>query len=162
MEADLAYQPNRNFSVTGNFTWMEANYHQIANAYEQTGSPISTGTETPNFTTFSTGNYELPGTPKIYFNSYAVYKFDNGFGVGVGPQVQGSQNADLSGELKIPAQFTWNANVFYRRPKWEVQINFFNFTDERNFTVIDPTFTGNDAILEQMPFHLSGTFKYRF
>jgi len=43
-----------------------------------------------------------------------------------------------------------------------VQVNFFNFTNERNFTVIDPTFTGNDAILQQMPFHVSASFKIRF
>jgi hypothetical protein len=41
-------------------------------------------------------------------------------------------------------------------------VNFFNFTNERNFTVTDPTFTGNDAILQQMPFHVSATFKIRF
>jgi outer membrane receptor protein involved in Fe transport len=161
IETDVAYQPNKNFDVTGNFTWLEANYHQVS-AYEQTGAPINTGVGTPNFAGFRTGNYRLPGTPNLYFNAFATYKFDNGFGVGVGPQVTSGQNADLTGAIKIPAQFTWNANVFYRQKNWEVQLNFFNFTDERNFTVIDPTFTGNDAILEDMPFYMTGTFKYRF
>jgi hypothetical protein len=104
----------------------------------------------------------LPGTPKIYFNAYAIYKTPWGLGFGVGPQVTGEQKANLSGTLKIPAQVTWNAEIFYRQPCWEVQVNFFNFTNERNFTVIDPTFTGNDAILQQMPFHVSAKFKIRF
>jgi outer membrane receptor for monomeric catechols len=161
IETDLAYQPNKNFDVTANFTWLEANYHQVG-AYEQTSAPVSTGVSTPNFAGFPIGNYRLPGTPNLYFNLFATYKFDNGFGFGLGPQVQSGQNADLTGDIKIPAQFTWNANVFYRQKNWEVQLNFFNFTDERNFTVIDPTFTGNDAILEQTPFYMTGTFKYRF
>ena len=59
-------------------------------------------------------------------------------------------------------QVTWNAEIFYRQPRWEVQVNFFNFADQHNFTVIDPTFTGNDAILEQMPFHVSVTLKLKF
>jgi hypothetical protein len=91
-----------------------------------------------------------------------VYKFSNGFGIGLGPQVTGPQKANVSGTLTIPAQVTWNAEIFYRQPRWEVQVNFFNFTDQHNFTVIDPTFTGNDAILEQMPFHVSVTFKLKF
>ena len=93
----------------------------------------------------------MPGTPKIYFNAYAIYKTPWDLGFGIGPQVTGEQKANLSGTLKIPAQVTWNAEIFYRQPCWEVQVNFFNFTNERNFTVIDPTFTGNDAIPKQMP-----------
>jgi hypothetical protein len=68
----------------------------------------------------------------------------------------------VSGTLTIPAQVTWNAEIFYRQLRWEVQVNFFNFTDPHNFTVIDPTFTGNDAILEKMPFHVSVTLKLKF
>jgi hypothetical protein len=162
IETDIAYQPDRHLSLTGNFTWLNANYHQVT-PYEQTSAPVDTGVGTPNFGAgLPNGNYELPGTPHYYFNAFLTYKFDCGLGFGVGPQVQGSQNADVSGAIKIPAQFTWNANIFFRQKTWEVQLNFFNFTDERNFTVIDPTFTGNDAILEQTPFAMSGTLKYRF
>jgi iron complex outermembrane receptor protein len=160
-ESDVAYQPDKHFSVTGNFTYQETNYAH-ASAFEQTGAPITTGISTPSFTGFPAGNYRLPGTPRILFNAYATYKFDFGLGFGIGPQVQGSQNADLSGDLKIPAQVTWNATIFFRKKNWEAQVNVFNFTDQRNFVSIDPTFAGNDVILEQMPLHVSGTFKVRF
>jgi iron complex outermembrane recepter protein len=175
LEVDLDYQPIKQFSFVSNFTYLLANYHQISSAFEQTGNYLDafpkgfivdgksgTGVGSPNFHVFPTGNYSLPGTPKIYFNAYAIYKTPWGLGFGVGPQVTGEQKANLSGTLKIPAQVTWNAEIFYRQPCWEVQVNFFNFTNERNFTVIDPTFTGNDAILQQMPFHVSATFKIRF
>jgi iron complex outermembrane receptor protein len=174
VEIDLDYQPDKHLSFTSNFTYLLANYHQVA-PYEQTGDYLDvypttfvvdgkngTGVGSPTFTTFAKGNYSLPGTPKIYFNEYMIYKFSNGFGIGLGPQVTGAQKANVSGTLTIPAQVTWNAEIFYRRPRWEVQVNFFNFTDQHNFTVIDPTFTGNDAILEQMPFHVSVTFKLKF
>jgi hypothetical protein len=174
VEIDLDYQPDKHLSFTSNFTYLLANYHQVA-PYEQTGDYLDvypttfvvdgkngTGVGSPTFTTFTKGNYSLPGTPKIYFNEYMVYKFSNGFGIGLGPQVTGPQKANVSGTLTIPAQVTWNAEIFYRQPRWEVQVNFFNFTDQHNFTVIDPTFTGNDAILEQMPFHVSVTLKLKF
>jgi hypothetical protein len=41
----------------------------------------------------------------------------------------GEQKANLSGTLKIPAQVTWNAEIFSRQPCWEVQVNSFNFTN---------------------------------
>lgn len=174
MEIDLDYQPDKHLSITSNFTWLLANYHNYA-PYEQTGNylddyPVGyivdgksgTGIGSPTFTTYQKGNYPLPGTPKVYFNGYAVYKFSNGFGVGIGPQVTGQQNANISGSLKIPAQYTLNAEVFYRQPHWEVQVNFFNITNRSNWTVIDPTFTGNDVILEQMPFHVTASIKLKF
>jgi outer membrane receptor for monomeric catechols len=174
MEIDLDYQPDKHLSITSNFTWLLANYHNYA-PYEQTGNyldayPVGyivdgksgTGIGSPTFTTYAKGNYPLPGTPKIYFNAYAVYKFSNGFGFGIGPQVTGQQNADISGSLKIPAQYTLNAEVFYRQPHWEFQVNFFNITNRSNWTVIDPTFTGNDVILEQMPFHVTASIKLKF
>ncbi len=36
-EVDLDYQPDKHFSITGNFTYLLANYHQVA-PYEQTGN----------------------------------------------------------------------------------------------------------------------------
>jgi iron complex outermembrane recepter protein len=174
LEVDLDYQPDKHLSITSNFTWLLANYHHFA-PYEQTGNYLDdyptnyivdgkhgTGVGSPTFTTFPVGNYTLPGTPKVYFNEYAIYKFSNGFGIGIGPQVTGEQKANISGSLKIPAQVTWNAEIFYRQPRWEVQINFFNLTNQANFTVIDPTFTGNDQILEQMPFHVTASVKLKF
>jgi len=36
LEIDLDYQPDKHFSITSNFTYLLANYHQVA-PYEQTG-----------------------------------------------------------------------------------------------------------------------------
>jgi hypothetical protein len=79
LEVDLDYQPTKQFSFVSNFTYLLANYHQISSAFEQTGNYLDafprgfivdgksgTGVGSPNFHTFPTGNYSLPGTPKIY------------------------------------------------------------------------------------------------
>ncbi len=60
------------------------------------------------------------------------------------------------------AQFTINAFLFYRQPRWDVQINFFNITDERNWTSIDPSFAGNDVIYPEQPFRISGQLRLKF
>jgi outer membrane receptor protein involved in Fe transport len=122
LEVDLDYQPTKQFSFVSNFTYLLATYHQISSAFEQTGNYLDaypagfivdgksgTGLGSPNFHTFPTGNYSLPGTPKIYFNACAIYKTRWGLGFGIGPHVTGEQKANLSGTLKIPAQVTWNA-----------------------------------------------------
>jgi hypothetical protein len=96
------------------------------------------------------------------FNAYVTYQFDNGLGASLGPQVTGEQWQDQVGTLRIPTQYTINALLFYRRPRWDVQINFFNITDERNWTSIDPSFAGNDVIFPEQPFRISGQVRYRF
>jgi TonB dependent receptor len=91
LEIDLDYQPTKQFSFVSNFTYLLANYHQISSAFEQTGNYLDafpkgfivdgksgTGVGSPNFHVFP-GNYSLPGTPKIYFNAYAIYKTPWGF-----------------------------------------------------------------------------------
>jgi hypothetical protein len=174
VEVDAIYQPDSHLGITANFTWMKANYSGVS-PYEQTGNYLDTfptyymvdghygtGVGSPNYHSYPKGDYYVPGIPKVYFNAYLTYKFDNGFGFGVGPQVTGEQNANVTGTLKIPAQVTWNANIFYRKPKWELQLNLFNFTNERNFTSVNASYTGNDMILEEKPFYITGSVKLRF
>ena len=96
------------------------------------------------------------------FNSYVTYQLDNGFGASFGPQVTGEQWQNQEGSLRIPMQYVINAFVFYRQPKWDVQINFFNITDQRNWTSIDPSFAGNDVVYPEQPFRISGQIRFRF
>jgi hypothetical protein len=176
VEVETTYQPDKHFSVTGNFTWQEANYNNTQ-PYAQTGNYLDTfaagipvengktgtGGGSPNYGTGLTkGDYRLNGLPSILFNSYAIYKMDCGLTFGLGPQVQGDQNADLQGQLVIPAQFTWNGFVSYTRKSWEVRLNLFNITDERNYTAGAPGFAANDLIYAEEPFHLNGTIKFKF
>ena len=173
VDVDFTYQPNKNFSVTSNFTWQAANY--IAGTpFSQTGNyldifaagvnvdgNVGTGVGSPNYTTYAKGNYRLPDTPNILYNAYFIAQTDWGLGFGIGPQVTGDVNVNLQGTLVIPAQVTLNGFVFYRQKNYEVRFSFFNITDERNWTP-PATFSNNDLIFPNEPFHMNMTLKFRF
>jgi hypothetical protein len=179
IEIETTYQPDKHLSLTGNFTWEEANYNN-SGVYSQTGyyldtfaagvpvenGKTGTGYGSPNYNSgpkaLGKGDYRLTGLPSILFNAYAIYKLDCGLSFGLGPQVQSDQIADLQGEITIPAQFTWNGFVSYARKSWEVRVNLFNITDERNYTAGAPGFAANDLIYAEEPFHLNGTVKFKF
>lgn len=177
IEAEAVYQPDRSFNVNANLTLQDA-YIKNANLYQQTGSyldgyPVGviqdgrsgTGAGSPNFNSTYYAQAHLAASPHVLINAYATYQFPCGFGMSIGPQIQGSQTANYSGindRLKIQAQYVLNASVFYKRPHWEVRVNVDNLTDERNWTAIDPQFAGNDVIFPQLPLHVSGLIKYKF
>ena len=173
IELEAYYQPNRNFNASANLTAQEA--YQGDGGYQQTGSYLDgypstfiqdgksgTGNGSPNYNFTPRGKIRAASVPKFLFNAYMTYQFDSGFGISFGPQVQGSQWQDQQGSLIIPAQYSINAFIFYKQPKWEVQVNFFNLTDERNWTSIDPGFAGSDVIYPEQPFRVSGQLKFKF
>ena len=173
IELEAYYQPNRNFNMSANLTAQEA--YQTDSGYQQTGNYLDgypttfiqdglpgTAGGSPNYNFTPRGKVRAASVPKFLFNTYVTYQFDSGFGMSVGPQFQGSQWQNQQGTLIIPAQYTINAFLFYKQPKWEVQINFLNLTDERNWTSIDPGFAGNDVIYPEQPFRVSGQLKFKF
>ena len=173
VDVDFTYQPNKNFSVTSNFTWQAANYI-ASTSYSQTGNyldmfaagvnvdgNVGTGVGSPNYASYPKGNYRLPDTPNILYNAYFIAQTDWGLGFGIGPQVTGDVNVNLQGTLVIPAQVTLNGFIFYKQKNYEVRLSFFNITDERNWTP-PATFSNNDLIYPDEPFHMNATFKVRF
>jgi iron complex outermembrane receptor protein len=178
IELEAIYQPTRNFNASANLTFQDAKQDDFG--YQQTysyldGYPVGfivdgqsgTGFGSPNYNS-ANGRTKAPGkiraasVPQIMFNSYLTYQFDNGLGVSFGPQVTGEQWQNQEGSLRIPAQYTINAFIFYKQPRWEVQVNFMNLTDERNWTSIDPSFAGNDVIYPEPPLRISGQVKFKF
>jgi outer membrane receptor for monomeric catechols len=178
IELEAVYQPTRSFNASANFTFQDAKQDDFG--YQQTynyrdGFPVGfivdgqsgTGFGSPNYNSANgrvraAGKQRAASVPQVMFNAYMTYQFDNGFGASVGPQVTGEQWQNQEGTLRIPTQFVINAFLFYRQPKWEVQVNFFNITDERNWTSIDPSFAGNDVIYPEKPFSVGGQIKYKF
>ncbi len=178
IELEAFYQPNRNFNASANFTYQDATQDDFG--YQQTynyrdGYPVGfivdgqsgTGFGSPNYNsangrTKPAGKQRAASVPQVMFNAYVTYQFDNGLGASIGPQITGEQWQNQEGSLIIPAQYTINAFVFYKQKKWEAQVNFFNITDERNWTSIDPSFAGNDVIYPEKPFSISGQIKFKF
>jgi len=183
IELEAVYQPTRAFNASANFTFQDAKQDDFG--YQQTFSYLDgypegflvdgksgTGVGSPNYNTPKlpdgtvrtrpTGKVRAASVPQVLFNAYLTYQFKNGFGGSVGPQVTGEQWQNQEGSLRIPTQYVVNAFLFYRQPKWEFQVNFFNITDERNWTSIDPSFAGNDVIYPEAPFRISGQIKFKF
>jgi outer membrane receptor protein involved in Fe transport len=177
MEAEATYQPNKNFSVSANFTWSEANYinytpiqstQNLGDTYAA-GFPVQpgvvgTGVGSPNFTAnaLPAGAYRLNGFPNLIFNGYATYVLNCGLGVSLGIQAESSQRVDFDNKLKIPSQYQLNASIFYRQPCWEVRVNISNLTDQRNWSVTDGILEGNDLLMLNQPLAVSGRITIRF
>lgn len=174
VEFEAFYQPNRNFNASANFTYQDAmadgRFGQQTGNYLD-GYPVGfivdgqsgTGAGSPNYAYApKLGRVRAASVPQILFNAYLTYQFNNGFGASMGPQLTGEQWQNQEGTLRIPTQYVINAFIFYRQPRWDVQVNFFNITNERNWTSIDPNFAGNDVIFPEQPFRVSGQVRYRF
>jgi len=92
-------------------------------------------------------------------NFFAEYKFTNGFGIGLGPQIVGVQDANDQDTLHIPAEYSLNGYVFYHQKRWDVRINVNNMTNQRLLDTIDVSFAGNDQIFVRQPISASLTFR---
>jgi iron complex outermembrane receptor protein len=182
IELEATYQPNKNFNTSANLTWATYYYTNRTSIYTQTANYLDTfapafvdsnggrgqgGTLplgfSPNYAgvTVTSLDPDVTGLPTLMFNAYATYQLDCGLGISIGPQVTGQMYENPQKTLKIPAQVTWNGAIFYRQKNWEVQLNFFNFTDARNWTPV-VNFLANDAIYPNEPFHMNITVKLKF
>jgi iron complex outermembrane receptor protein len=183
LEMEATWQPNKNFNATGNLTLSSAQFVNLHSAiFTQTGDYLDSfspafvdsnggrgkgGTSpvafSPNYqgVTYSKTDADVTGIPNLIFNAYFTYQLDCGLGLSIGPQVTGEIYENPQKTLKIPAQVTWNAALFFKQKCWEVQLNLYNLTDERNFSPVD-TFAANDLIFPNQPFHADLTIKLKF
>ena len=144
IQLDAVYQPSRQWSFNGNFTYQNAtiygdyffqetgNYLDSYNAdYIVDGQP-GTAVGSPNFTGYQppNGKMRAPGIPQIQANFFAVYKNPRGWGVGLGPQIQGRQYANDQETLHIPTESEWDGYVFYGTKIWDVRVNVKNLLNQ--------------------------------
>jgi hypothetical protein len=61
----------------------------------------------------------------------------------------------------IPTQYTADAAIMYEGKAWEARIDFFNVTNEKNWTA-NAGAVGADLIVANLPFHVQGTVRFRF
>jgi hypothetical protein len=167
LEADTVYQYSKNFYVLANFTYEDVFRDGTTGIFQ---SNVDYYKLQPN------GTYTAPGggiTAVPYHRRYSGvpnwqtgvrlnYKLDSGFGFGAGPQFTGSQKANGEGTLIIPTQYKLNATVYYSTKLWDFQVNVDNLTNQHNWTVGDPDFTGNTVIYQEKPLAVSFTTRYRF
>jgi catecholate siderophore receptor len=167
-EMEANYQPNKNFSATAAYSyldaWLPAASGGLAfteNVYDAFAPPYGNGTGSPNFNSLPTGRYRLPGVPSELFSAFSKYRTDLGIGASLGIVVTGPINTSYLGNVRIPTQYTLDGSLFYETKRWAVHANFYNITNRKNW-IAEAGAEGNDLITAAMPFHYQASLTYRF
>ena len=162
-ELTETYQPDKHFFITMNQSYLSATVVDPTAEFTETPADITGGNGTPNFIKPPNGHYREGGLPQFLFNGLASYTLDSGFGASLGYQITDPIPTSELDPAWIPWQYEIDASLFYTQKNWEARLNFFNITDQHNFS--SGGFiagTGNDLITIGEPFHMEGTLTYKF
>ena len=179
VEVELTYQPNKSFYVTGSFSYLDP--HTVnGDLFQSAGSVLDefndsaptivqgTGQGSPNLNGFKgPGTFPLPGFPAYQGNGTISYTLPFGLGASLNAVVTSPFYNDIFLTVKIPTQFTLDAALFYKRKNYEVRLDVFNLTDERNWSSVygsggSAGFFGSDDIFPELPIRLQGTVRVKF
>jgi hypothetical protein len=108
------------------------------------------------------GNYRVPGTSNFRYNGQVSYELTSGLGMSVSYELQSPENGNLLDQFEIPWQHTLSASLFYRQKAWQVNVDFVNITNQRNWVANGDTLMDNQLLTMEMPFNVSGYIKLRF
>jgi hypothetical protein len=166
-EAEMNFQPNRNFYMTLSYSYrdpvlaQQAPSQKEASVFAAFAPPVGNGSGSPNTVTLPQGNYLQPGIPRQLFNANLNYVFDFGLGFSFGAEVTSPINLTFGGSVVIPTQFTLNAAVFYRWKNVELRVDVLNFTNQQNWAVVS-TNNGTNQVYPEMPLQVLGTVRVKF
>lgn len=179
VEVEFTYAPNKNFSLIGSYN------NQIVERKSPLGFrtvplteqqwALNAGILPNNFSGIPPqagyGPYDMParnpdmeypGTPQQQIKLFAIYSFDNGFGISGGPVWSDSYWHNFDHSLKIDSSVVINASLFYRKPTWEITLAMENVTDEDYFLGADPVFAANTLITKAPGFNGKLSYTYKF
>lgn len=166
-ELEVSYRPNENFSATASYGYLDT---KLINAtvsaftgdvYDAFAPPYGNGFGSPNFRPLPVGDYRVPGYPKHLLNAFAKYKSDMGLGASIGLLVTGPMYTSYVQTVRIPTQYQLDASLFYDKDEWGIFADFFNITDEKNWSAGGGA-NGNDLIIADLPFHVRFGIRRRF
>ncbi len=168
-ELVMTYQPDRHFYATVSASYLDAVVVDPAsseftrNVYDAFAPPSGTGVGSPNFIPYAPGHYREGGLPHWIVSGQARYKLDCGLGASFGFVVTDPIPTSELGNVKIPWQYELDAALFYETKHFEARLNFFNLTDEKNFSTGGfLAGTGNDLVTPRLPFRIEGTVAFKF
>ncbi|MEJ0000708.1 MAG: TonB-dependent receptor [Verrucomicrobiota bacterium] len=163
VEMQQTYQPDKHFFLTFNESYLDATLVDPTDEFTETSSDIFNAPGTPNFITPPAGHYREGGLPQFLLNGLASYQLDCGLGASLGYQITDPIPTSEVSPVWIPWQYEIDASLFYTQKNWEARLNFFNITDQHNFSTGGfIAGTGNDLITINEPFHMEGTLTYKF
>jgi catecholate siderophore receptor len=168
VELEANYQPNEHLSATAGYSYLDAVLPNAGgglsftrNVYDAFLPPYGTGAGSPNFAALPLGDYRLPGVPRHLFSAFAKYRTSLGLGASLGTVVTSPILTSYFGNVEIPTQYTLDGAVFYETSHWDLRLDLYNITDEKNWTA-EAGSVGNDLISAAMPFHLQARLTFRF
>ena len=171
-ELSTTYQPNKNFYVTLNASYLDAVLvdpsaeftDNVYNAFDTASVGVrGLGGGSPNFNKLPSGHYRESGLPHFLLSGVATYKLDCGLGFSLGYLVTDPIPTSELGNVKIPWQYELDASVFYTRGNYTAKVTFFNVTNQENFSTGGYiSGTGNDLVTVHTPFHVEATITYKF
>jgi len=172
-ELELVYQPDVRLNATFNAALIDARFDNstasqaggtsLYNLYAKGAGPGGLGNG-KGFTweKLPPGDYRIAGHSRLVLNASGSYQLKNGFGAGLGASWQSEQPGNLSNEYHIPAQLFVDVFVFYRGPKWSVNLDILNALDRRNWTQNGDNFSNHQIVFQELPLRFEGYVKRRF
>ena len=172
-EVSTTYQPNKNFYITTNESYLHAQVvdpgaeftQNVYDAFAPGSVGVQgTGVGSPNFAALPKGHYREGGLPSFLFSGTANYKLDCGLGASLGYVITDPIPTDELGNVWIPWQYELDASVFYTyHDNFTAKLALYNITDQENFSTGGfVSNTGGDLITVHEPFHMEGTLTYKF
>jgi iron complex outermembrane recepter protein len=173
IEVMAVYQPTTRFYITTNASYSSSNFMNSApfelggasiyNYYAAGTGPNGLGNGVGPFgNQVPQGNYRVPGTSNFRYNGQVSYELKAGVGASFSYELQSPENGNLLDQFEIPWQHTLNVSLFYRQKSWQVNVDFQNITNQRNWEANGDTLMDNQLLTMDMPFNVSGYIKMRF
>ncbi|HET7536170.1 MAG TPA: TonB-dependent receptor [Candidatus Didemnitutus sp.] len=172
-EAEFVYQPDTRFNATFNVAYIDGRFdHSTAsqaggtslyNLYALGEGPGGLGNGIGfQWDKLPPADYRIPGLSRWVVNGSFSYTAPSGFGGGLNGSWQSEQPGNLLDEYHIPAQIFLNAFLFYRQPRWELDVEVLNMLNERNWTHNGDNYSNNVLVFQDLPLRVEGYVKFRF
>jgi hypothetical protein len=176
LELEAVCQPTKSFNATLDATFQQGWYQDSApfqfggqsiyDAYALGRGPGGLGTNTGDYNPYAdqvpVGDYPLQAFSRAMLNGSVRYRFPGGFGLESDAQWQSWQRGNLGDQWHIPAQYTIDATVFYQAKSWELDLDFLNLTDRRNWIANGDAYTDSQLIFQELPFRIRARVRYKF
>ena len=133
-ETSLRYELDRSFSVGANYSYIAANYLNVAVSAE----PIVVNNATifqPDVTE-PIGDYWIPNIPRQNVTVYADYAFGSGFGIrpSVSAHSWSIYNYTSATSFNyLPGSYQADVSLYYNRSRWRVSLDLQNITSQTQF-----------------------------
>jgi len=129
-EIGLRYQPTRALSLGANFTYLEAT--NLDSTYSAPAPIVADGTTNILGATTSVKgvNYRAVNLPHTTGALYASYQFESGFGLKADYAAHSQYYVATDGSVTVPGEYALNVGLFYSRPRYRVQLDVENVTNQ--------------------------------